>query len=346
MQTHRFTTKLHPIIPPSLPQRPTMEAFITGPIPPFRTRRLFPAQLCPRRQLLRSPPRVRFSATTDEAPPLNGPPAPIQPPRRPDPINAPDTPVAYAPSRPNRPARPQPSKNGTDGYRPPRDRYSQSTRQEGLERQDRFRPYGRGERGPTQDDFVPDPNATYYTTCGACKASFEINPDDIGQRGRKVACSVCGNEWFQRLDKLSVLDTENEEMKPYPVEKKDALMEEQSRLRSERRNRRRDGERRERTDRRDFREGGRGRSDRPGQSTHTIFIGNLPFTLQKEELEKVVRGAVDFIRLSLVTDANMKSKGFAFADLRSAEDLQKAIAQLDGVYVGGRPMAVRESRKN
>lgn len=271
----------------------------------------------------------------------------MQPPRRPDPIKTPDPPVAFAPSRTGRPARPQRSRNGTDGLRPPRDRYSDSTREDALQRPDRFRPSDRGDRGPAQSDFVPDPNATYYTTCSACKASYEINPEELGPRGRKVACSVCGNEWFQRMDKLTVLDKESEGMKPYPVEDKEALMEEQSRLRIERRGRRRDADRRERGDRREPREGGRrGRNDRPSDSAHTIFIGNLPFSLQKEELEKILREVVNFTRLSLIVDANMKSKGFAFADLRSAADLQKAVAQLNGRYVDGRAIAVRESRKN
>eukprot|EP00177_Eucheuma_denticulatum_P007549 GFKZ01013750.1.p1 GENE.GFKZ01013750.1~~GFKZ01013750.1.p1 ORF type:complete len:324 (-),score=51.91 GFKZ01013750.1:671-1642(-) len=323
-----------------------MEAFITGPGTPFRSRRLIPAQLCPRRSLLRSPPRVRFSATTDEAPPLNGPPTPLQPPRRPDPVKPPEPPVAFAPSRSNPPASPQRSRNGTDGFRPSRDRYSDNL-DDGLQRPERFRPSDRGDRGPAQSDFVPDPNLTYYTTCGACKASYEINPEELGPRGRKVACSVCGNEWFQRMDKLSVLDKEKEGMKPYPVGEKEELMQEQSRIRNERRGKRREFERRERGDRRDSREGGRrGRNDRPRDSAHTIFIGNLPFSLEKEELEKIVGEVVQFTRLSLIIDANMRSKGFAFADLLSAEDVQKAIAQLDGKYVNGRAIGVRESRKN
>lgn len=167
----------------------------------------------------------------------------------------------------------------------------------------------------------------------------------LESRGRKVGCSVCGNEWFQKVDRLMVLrDTEG--MKPYPVEDKDRLIEEQAKDRAEKRTRRGDGDRRERREPREAREGGRrDRSSRAGQGQHTLFMANLPFSVTQEDLAKFIGEVVSFDRISLVTDANSKSKGFAFADLQSEEDVHKAVSELNGREVGGRTISVRVGRK-
>lgn len=172
---------------------------------------------------------------------------------------------------------------------------------------------------------------------------------------------MCGNEWFQKADRLMVLK-DTEAMKAYPVEEKENLIEEQ--MRSRRRPRREDGDRREKWEPREggLRESGRressqresgrresGRMDRPSrvrQGDHSLFIGNLPFSITQEALEEFVGQVVSINRVSVVTDSNFRSKGFAFADLKSAEDVQKAVSALDGKSLGGRTISVKVGRKN
>lgn len=136
---------------------------------------------------------------------------------------------------------------------------------------------------------------------------------------------------------------DSEGMKPYPVEDKERLVEEQAKTRAERRARRGNGDRREPREGRDG-----ARRDRPyraGNNQHSLFIANLPFSVAEEEVAKFVGQVVSFDRISLVMDANSRSKGFAFADLQSEEDVHKAISELDGKEIGGRTISVRMGRK-
>lgn len=164
----------------------------------------------------------------------------------------------------------------------------------------------------------------------------------LGDRGKKVGCAVCGNAWFQKADRLMALK-DGENFKVYPMEEKDRLMEEaQSRRDRYRGNTgdRRDGPR-------EPREGqGARRAPRAAYAQHSIFIGNLPFSITKEELESIISETVVVTRVAIVKDPTGRSKGFAFADLKSADDVQTAVNQLDGRDMGGRAMTVRVGRKN
>lgn len=40
-----------------------------------------------------------------------------------------------------------------------------------------------------------------YATCGSCRASYMIDPLDLGE-GRRVKCEVCEHTWFQSASRL------------------------------------------------------------------------------------------------------------------------------------------------
>ncbi|KAI7904982.1 uncharacterized protein BX663DRAFT_501264, partial [Cokeromyces recurvatus] len=60
---------------------------------------------------------------------------------------------------------------------------------------------------------------------------------------------------------------------------------------------------------------------------YIIFIGNLPYTTTKEELEIHFKSAGEIKSIRLMTDKiTKKPKGFAFMEFENAKDLNKALA--------------------
>lgn len=87
------------------------------------------------------------------------------------------------------------------------------------------------------------------------------------------------------------------------------------------------------------------RPQRAGNGQHSVFIGNIPFTITLGELEGLLESAGGVERVSLVTDPSGRSKGFAFADMKSADDVNHCVDTLNGYEMGGRQLTVRVGRK-
>jgi RNA recognition motif-containing protein len=76
-----------------------------------------------------------------------------------------------------------------------------------------------------------------------------------------------------------------------------------------------------------------------------IYVGNLDFRTTEDELRKAfeVYGQVD--RINVVTDKDTgQQRGFAFVEMASDLDGEKAIAGLNGSQVDGRALNVNEAR--
>lgn len=76
-----------------------------------------------------------------------------------------------------------------------------------------------------------------------------------------------------------------------------------------------------------------------------IFVGNLSFNTNEDELRQMFEtyGQVD--RVSIMTDRDTgRSRGFGFVEMASNEDGEKAIAALNGQQIGGRTINVNEAR--
>ena len=76
-----------------------------------------------------------------------------------------------------------------------------------------------------------------------------------------------------------------------------------------------------------------------------IFVGNLSFNTNEDELRQMFAtyGQVD--RVSIMTDRDTgRSRGFGFVEMASNEEGEKAIAALNGSEVGGRALNVNEAR--
>ena len=76
-----------------------------------------------------------------------------------------------------------------------------------------------------------------------------------------------------------------------------------------------------------------------------LYVGNLPFTTSDEALTELFAqiGQVESARV--VRDQGTgQARGFAFVEMATDEDAQKAIAQLNQKQVEGRAIVVNEAR--
>ena len=76
-----------------------------------------------------------------------------------------------------------------------------------------------------------------------------------------------------------------------------------------------------------------------------IFVGNLPFSVGEEQLQELFRqkGTVDSV--NVMRDAYTgKSRGFAFVNMATEEEAQKAIEELNGYSLDERNLTVNEAK--
>ena len=76
-----------------------------------------------------------------------------------------------------------------------------------------------------------------------------------------------------------------------------------------------------------------------------LYVGNLPFNTTENELQELFAQAGTVQEVMLMQDKfTGKSRGFAFVTMATEADAQKAIADLNGKTVEGRPLTVNEAR--
>lgn len=129
-------------------------------------------------------------------------------------------------------------------------------------------------------------DTTTYLMCSACKTAYLMTARDLGPRGSRVQCSVCGKEWFQTVDRLLTL-TELTTIEPMTQEKIDDV----KRILA------------------DSNFPRHPRADKVG-----IFVGNLPYTYDEKQIEELFQ-EYGITNISLVKDPEGLSKGFAFLEV-------------------------------
>jgi RNA recognition motif-containing protein len=76
-----------------------------------------------------------------------------------------------------------------------------------------------------------------------------------------------------------------------------------------------------------------------------IFVGNLSFNTNEDEVRQLFESYGQVDRVSIMTDRDTgRSRGFGFVEMNSNEDGEKAIAGLNGSQLGGRTINVNEAR--
>ena len=76
-----------------------------------------------------------------------------------------------------------------------------------------------------------------------------------------------------------------------------------------------------------------------------LFVGNLPYETAEQDLESLFGQAGQVDTVSVMRDrVTGRARGFAFVEMASDEDAQKAITQFNGHQLGGRALTVNEAR--
>jgi len=76
-----------------------------------------------------------------------------------------------------------------------------------------------------------------------------------------------------------------------------------------------------------------------------IYVGNLSFDVTESDLRKAFEAFGQITEVRLIMDKfSGKPKGFAFIEMPAAEEAQKAITEMNGKDLMGRPIKVNEAK--
>jgi RNA recognition motif-containing protein len=76
-----------------------------------------------------------------------------------------------------------------------------------------------------------------------------------------------------------------------------------------------------------------------------LYAGNLPYETGEAELQELFGRAGTVETVKVMRDmATGRARGFAFVEMASDEEAQKAITQLNDHQLGGRGLTVNEAR--
>ncbi|CAM9174832.1 unnamed protein product, partial [Phaeothamnion confervicola] len=175
-----------------------------------------------------------------------------------------------------------------------------------------------------------------YIKCSHCTAAYPIAAADLGDRGRRVRCSVCGHTWFQSVDRLLSLSN-NFRMREFTEERRATALQNAGPT----------GDRE--------RDGGGGGGQFGGASRPpppptgprkrgeiTVFVGNMPFGVFEQELEHIFGQFGEVASSTVVRDAQERSRGFGFVEMVRRADGEKAMEALNNLAMAGRTITVRE----
>jgi RNA recognition motif-containing protein len=76
-----------------------------------------------------------------------------------------------------------------------------------------------------------------------------------------------------------------------------------------------------------------------------LYVGNLPYETGEAELQELFAraGTVETVRVMRDTVTG-RARGFAFVEMSTDEEAQRAIAELNEYQLGGRGLTVNEAR--
>ena len=76
-----------------------------------------------------------------------------------------------------------------------------------------------------------------------------------------------------------------------------------------------------------------------------IYVGNLSFSVNDEELQQAFSSFGNVISARIVIDKmSGRSKGFGFVEIEDDAAADTAISKMDGQEIGGRPVRVSEAK--
>jgi len=76
-----------------------------------------------------------------------------------------------------------------------------------------------------------------------------------------------------------------------------------------------------------------------------IYVGNLSYSMSEDELRDAFSAFGQVASAKILMDRETgRSRGFGFVEMPNDSEAEKAIAQLNGKDVGGRPLRINEAR--
>jgi|SRR5579864_6635949 len=76
-----------------------------------------------------------------------------------------------------------------------------------------------------------------------------------------------------------------------------------------------------------------------------LYVGNFPYETGETELQELFARAGSVETVKVMRDmATGRSRGFAFIEMSSDDEAQKAITELNEFQIGGRSLTVNEAR--
>ena len=76
-----------------------------------------------------------------------------------------------------------------------------------------------------------------------------------------------------------------------------------------------------------------------------LYVGNLPYSASEQDLQDLFAQAGQVDSVNVMRDmATGRARGFAFVEMASDDDAQRAIDQLNNKDFGGRNLTVNEAR--
>ena len=76
-----------------------------------------------------------------------------------------------------------------------------------------------------------------------------------------------------------------------------------------------------------------------------LYVGNLPYETTEQDLQTLFAGAGTVDSVNVMRDmATGRARGFAFVEMSTDEEAQKAVSMLNEQPFGGRNLTVNEAR--
>lgn len=76
-----------------------------------------------------------------------------------------------------------------------------------------------------------------------------------------------------------------------------------------------------------------------------LYVGNLPYETGEQDLQELFSSVGSVETVNVIRDmATGRARGFAFVEMATDEDAQKAVTTLNDYQYGGRNLTVNEAR--
>lgn len=79
--------------------------------------------------------------------------------------------------------------------------------------------------------------------------------------------------------------------------------------------------------------------------TRKLYVGNLPYTVNEDQLRELFAQAGEVQTVNIITDRDTgRSKGFGFVEMATEDGAKEAIKRFNGYSIDNRSLTVNEAR--